>query len=174
VPYTAWDQVNPAIKGIKPRLTLAMANHIAAMADAIAAGKNPPDSPWAVAIANFYREYKRSGGRWVKRKPKEAGSMEPKTKVTGEAADGATDTTMAKAMTLPPADEIKASEGSWYPSGDESPPYVPGGAKSFADVEASQAAQEATARMHEVTYQFGALAWNILNDDEETDKLGKL
>ncbi|MCJ7831742.1 MAG: hypothetical protein MUP86_04410, partial [Dehalococcoidia bacterium] len=66
------------------------------------------------------------------------------------------------------------AEGSWYPGGDECPPYVPGGAKSFADVEASQAAQEATARMHEVTYQFGQLAWNILNDDEETDKLGKL
>lgn len=174
MPYTAWDQVNPAIKGIKPRLTLAMANHIAAMADAIAAGKNPPDSPWAVAIANFYREYKRSGGRWVKRKPKEAGSMEPKTKLTGEAADGNTDTALDKDMAETPPEAAKVAEGSWYPGGDECPPYVPGGAKSFADVEASQAAQEATARMHEVTYQFGQLAWNILNDDEETDKLGKL
>ena len=255
MPYAAWDQVNPAIKGIKPRLTLAMANHIAAMADAIAAGKNPPDSPWAVAIANFYREYKRSGGRWVKRKPKEATEMgalmdamkatyddelalqleeltkkmgdrrhiagdflvaedpekpstwslpvkvmgRPNRKLAGQAwaalfspegfrgekyagADIAGAKRKLRALYKAQGWEVPAGESAegameenaWYPSGDESIPYVPGGAKSFADVEASQAAQEATERMHVVTYQFGSLAWNILNDDDETDKLGKL
>ena len=73
-----------------------------------------------------------------------------------------------------PEGELAVQENAWWPSGDEMPPYVPSGAKSFADVEASQAAQEATERMHEVTYQFGSLAWNILNDPEETDKLGSL
>jgi hypothetical protein len=255
VPYTAWDQVNPAIKGIKPRLTLAMANHVAAMADAIAKGDNPPDSPWAVAIATFYKEYKRSGGRWVKRKPKEATEMgaltdamkatydeelaarvEELTKKMGDQRHGADDFLVvedpekpstwhlpvkvmgrpnrklagqawaalispggfrgqkyegpdpggakrklralykAQGWEVPAGESAEAGmeENAWYPGGDESVPYVPGGAKSFADVEASQAAQEATERMHVVTYQFGSLAWNILNDDDETDKLGKL
>lgn len=69
MPYKSMDDVNAAILGIKPRVTLEMANHIADMADAIPTeGVNP----WAIAIANFKQEYKVMGGKWVKRKKEDA------------------------------------------------------------------------------------------------------
>ena len=67
MPYATWDDVNPAVKGIKPKVTLAMANHIADVADGITAAKSA-ENPWAAAIAAFKREYKVMGGRWVLRK----------------------------------------------------------------------------------------------------------
>lgn len=87
MPYAKWGDVNPAIQGIKPRVTLAMANHIADVADGITASKSA-ENPWAAAIAAFKREYKVMGGRWVQRKPaasKESGeatSMNPYERIT--------------------------------------------------------------------------------------------
>lgn len=287
MPYTAWDQVNPAIKGIKPRLTLAMANHIAAMADAIAKGDNPPDSPWAVAIATFYQEYKRSGGRWVRRfeevirniggkwylytadgkkrlggpydkrtdalrrerqvqyfkkhserlegdmpylnfhaaRVRDPGDFKPgsfrnKTLPKSEGGKGGVQmimgrlkgkTTMTvqayrfpkdkytpaeakawlkdndvKFISFEPAKEAPAEadlvveaipeataedlaalhleEGDWRPEEWKDTPMVPWNAKSFADVEMATSAKEATDQVHCLTYQFGELARNILND----------
>jgi len=59
------DDVNPAIKGIEPSVTLAQANMIAEWADSIEG--DDVDSPWAVAIANFKKAYKVEGGKWVKK-----------------------------------------------------------------------------------------------------------
>ena len=71
MPYATWDDINPAIKGIKPRVTLEMANHIADMADAMTGDGKDEDAAWPVAIAAFKKEYKVSGGRWQKRKVSE-------------------------------------------------------------------------------------------------------
>jgi hypothetical protein len=87
VPYAKWGDVNPALRGIKPQVTLAMANHIASVADGITASKSA-ENPWAAAIATFKREYKVMGGRWVKRTPAasketgEATSMNPYERIT--------------------------------------------------------------------------------------------
>jgi len=68
MPYSKWDEVNPAIKGIKPQVTLAQANGIAECADAL---KDKPDieSPWGVCIDQFRtKTHVVRDGKWVKRK----------------------------------------------------------------------------------------------------------
>jgi len=76
MPYKSMKEVNPALKGIEPPLTLGQANEIAAMADAIAAGDNPPKAPWGVAIASFKKRYEVKGGKWVKKEADREGSRE--------------------------------------------------------------------------------------------------
>ena len=63
MPYASMEDVNPAIKGIDPPVTLAQANLIADWADKI----EDVESPWAVAIANFKKAYVVEDGKWVKR-----------------------------------------------------------------------------------------------------------
>jgi len=72
MPYKSMKEVNPSLKGIEPPVTLAQANIIASWADAIEKGENPPDAPWAVAIANFKKAYEVKNGKWVKREAKSA------------------------------------------------------------------------------------------------------
>ena len=48
MPYTSLDDINPAIRGIDPPVTLEQANKIAAMAESIA-----DDNGWAIAISAF-------------------------------------------------------------------------------------------------------------------------
>ena len=81
--YKSMSEVNPAIKGIKPPVTLTQANEIADMADAIAKSKNPPDSPWAVAIANFKKTHVAGEKGWTK-KAKEMAETETMKTVNGE------------------------------------------------------------------------------------------
>ena len=69
MPYKSMDDVNPAIKGIKPPVTLAQANLIARWADRIEEA-NPNGNAWAMAIAAFKKSYVAKGGRWVKRTEK--------------------------------------------------------------------------------------------------------
>lgn len=65
MPYKSMDEANDSIKGIKPVVSLVQANHIAAMADAIA--KNNPDGAWPMALANFKNNYEVKDGAWVKK-----------------------------------------------------------------------------------------------------------
>ena len=71
MPYASMKDINPALKGIKPKITLAQANVIAKWADKIKAA-GTAESPWAVAIAQFKKSYRAEGGKWVKKKVKEA------------------------------------------------------------------------------------------------------
>lgn len=72
MPYSKWSDVNDALKGIKPRLSLSQANLIAKWADAMAASPDPPEAPWGAALARFKTLYRVEGGVWVKRKETEA------------------------------------------------------------------------------------------------------
>ena len=73
MPYTSMEAANPAIRGIKPPVTLAQANLIAKWADAMEEGDDDgPRSPWAVAIAQFKRLYQAQAGKWVKKKKSES------------------------------------------------------------------------------------------------------
>lgn len=65
MPYSSLAGANPAIRGIKPPVTLSQANSIASQADAIP--KDDVKSPWAVAIASFKKSHRVEGGRWVKK-----------------------------------------------------------------------------------------------------------
>lgn len=74
MPYKSMEEVNPAIKGVEPAVTLAQANTIAAWADAMEQAEDGPDNPWAVAIANFKKAYEVQNGAWVKREAEKAAS----------------------------------------------------------------------------------------------------
>jgi len=64
-PYKSLKNINPALKGIKPPLTLKQANDIAAQADAI--GTDETKNGWAIAISHFKKTHVVKNGRWVKK-----------------------------------------------------------------------------------------------------------
>jgi hypothetical protein len=72
MPYASMKDINPALKGIKPKITLAQANAIAKWADAMERAEDGPESPWAAAIAQFENLYRVESGKWVKRGQKES------------------------------------------------------------------------------------------------------
>jgi hypothetical protein len=64
MPYDSLKNINPALKGIDPPITLGQANEIAKEADAIEKdGKNG----WAISIANFKKRHEIVDGHWVKK-----------------------------------------------------------------------------------------------------------
>lgn len=67
MPYSKLSEANPAVKGIKPKVTLGQANVISKWADAMGEAEDGPESPWAAAIAQFKKLYKKSGGGWMKK-----------------------------------------------------------------------------------------------------------
>jgi len=66
MPYSKMDDINPALRGIKPPITLEQANHIASVADAIRG-----QFAWPTAISQFRKTYTVVRGRWVRRNSKE-------------------------------------------------------------------------------------------------------
>jgi len=66
MPYGSMKQVNPAIKGIDPPVTLAQANVIAGWADAMADAEDGPENAWAAAISQFKKLYEVKDGKWLK------------------------------------------------------------------------------------------------------------
>ena len=64
MPYSKWYDVNPAIKGIRPRVSLGQANTIAAWADEME--DDGVENAWATAIALFKKSYSAKGGKWAK------------------------------------------------------------------------------------------------------------
>ena len=64
-PYKSKSEMNPALKGIDPPISLSQANEIARQADAI--GTDKDKNGWAIAIANFKKTHVVKNGIWVKR-----------------------------------------------------------------------------------------------------------
>lgn len=71
MPYKSMKAVNPAIKGIDPKVTLGQANLIASWADSIK-DRRGDVNPWAVAIALFKRKHHIEKDSWVKNKASKA------------------------------------------------------------------------------------------------------
>lgn len=87
MPYQKISEANPAIRGIKPPVTLSQANMIAGWADSIEE-RGEMDSPWAGAIALFKRTHHVEDGKWVKNKGSTAEhSDEPSREEMEEALD---------------------------------------------------------------------------------------
>jgi hypothetical protein len=61
-PYTSTKDMNPALKGIDPPISLEQANEIARQADAVGADKGG----WGIAISSFKKRHKVKDGHWVK------------------------------------------------------------------------------------------------------------
>ena len=75
MPYSKISEANPAIRGIKPPVTVSQANMIAKWAEGEGLQKREKagqiKSAWAVAIALFKRTHRVEGGKWVRKKGKE-------------------------------------------------------------------------------------------------------
>jgi hypothetical protein len=63
-PYKSVTDINPALKGIKPPISLGQANAIAAQADSI--GSDDKKNGWAIAISSFKKSHHVEDGKWVK------------------------------------------------------------------------------------------------------------
>ena len=74
MPYENLGEINDALKGIDPKITLGQANLIAAQADAI--GVDEDKNGWAIAIANFKKTHMVIDGHWVKREEDFSGDEE--------------------------------------------------------------------------------------------------
>jgi len=65
-PYKSKTEINPALKGIDPPISLAQANAIAAQADKI--GVDKEKNGWAIAISSFRKTHHVEDGKWIKNK----------------------------------------------------------------------------------------------------------
>jgi len=75
-PYKSKKDINPALKGIHPPVSLGQANAIANQADSI--GIDEKKNGWAIAISSFRKTHHVENGKWVKNKGSEAkASVEP-------------------------------------------------------------------------------------------------
>lgn len=64
-PYKSIKDINPALRGINPPISLSQANEIAKQADAI--GTDEKKSGWAIAISQFKKRHVVKNGKWVKK-----------------------------------------------------------------------------------------------------------
>ncbi len=62
-PYSKIEDINPALKGIEPPVSLGQANQIAKEADGIGA----ENGGWGISISNFKKRHKVVDGHWVKK-----------------------------------------------------------------------------------------------------------
>lgn len=62
-PYKSRSEMNPALRGIEPPITVAQGNKIAKQADAVGAEKGG----WGIAIKHFKDTHKVENGRWVRK-----------------------------------------------------------------------------------------------------------
>jgi hypothetical protein len=152
MPYKKYEDVNPAIKGIKPRVSLAQANQIAAMADAIKEKDGEKvKSPYAVAIANFKKSHTVRKGKWVKRADLEK-NKEAALVVTTEEVELQ-------------AEEMYSDEYAYRPTF---------GATTFDDLEASRELDEKALELKMLITDLKAMIDNIAFSLQETDKIGAM
>lgn len=72
MPWNSMEKVPASLKGIRPPISLAQANEIAAMADAMDGVENP----WPVAISSWKRGHEVRDGAWIKRPAQAAEAAE--------------------------------------------------------------------------------------------------
>jgi outer membrane biosynthesis protein TonB len=64
-PYKSIGDINPALKGMSPPISLSQANKIAEVADSI--GVSEEKNGWAIAISNFRKTHRVENGKWIKK-----------------------------------------------------------------------------------------------------------
>ena len=64
MPYAKMSEVNPSIRGVDPKVTLAQANYMATLADSM----GDYEHAWPTAISVFKDQYEVEDDKWVKRK----------------------------------------------------------------------------------------------------------
>jgi hypothetical protein len=76
MPYQKIEDINPALKGITPPISLGQANAIAKQADAV--GSDDKKNGWAIAISSFKKTHKVVDGKWVEKNKEESMAEEVK------------------------------------------------------------------------------------------------
>jgi hypothetical protein len=114
-PYKSLKDINPALGGIDPPISLAQANAIAKQADAI--GSDKEKNGWAIAISSFKKTHTVKDGKWVKKektdmedleKKKEEMAQEPPKEEMAEKPEEEKKEEMAKEE--PPKEEMAKEE----------------------------------------------------------------
>jgi len=75
-PYQRIEDINPALKGISPPISLTQANQIAKVADGLIEEGKDASEAWGIAISNFKKNHTEKDGRWVKNSKEEDGKGE--------------------------------------------------------------------------------------------------
>jgi len=133
-PYKSIGEINPALKGIDPPISLAQANAIASQADAI--GTDEDKNGWAIAISSFKKTHIVKDGKWVKKeknmedekdlkKPEEDMAAPPEGKEEEMAAESKDETPEKKEEEMAAdskKEEDKEKEPDKEPEGKEDAP----------------------------------------------------
>ena len=64
-PYKNKSEMNPALKGINPPISVSQGNEIAKQAEGI--GSDDKKNGWAIAISNFKKTHRVEDGKWVRK-----------------------------------------------------------------------------------------------------------
>jgi len=150
MPYTQWIDVNPTLKGIRPKLTLAQANMIASWADKIKG-----EFAWPTAIKQFKKTYTVRGGKWVKRSDvkKENKPMDKQKEVA--------QTTIDVVEAAPPVTEDYG----------EPVAFVPSNAMTFKELDDMEVVANQFTEIMEISQKFTRLVDNIIWNAEIADKV---
>lgn len=160
MPYDKTGDMNPSLKGIKPKITAGQGSLIASWADAMTK-EGKVKSPWGVAISKFKRDYTVRGGKWVKRSDlkKENKPMEKPVIVN--------DTLGGEAVGI--ADpEVKED----YDTGVVACPVY--NALSFKQLDEQKTASDISEEANELTRQFISIIQNNMWSSDVEDKIGAL
>jgi len=154
MPYSKWDEINPSLKGIKPKISLEQANAIARQAEAI--GSDEEKNGWAIAISNFKKSHTVRAGKWIKREEK--GTQKEMSEI--DEKDGK---------------EVNESDNAAKISEYDGMNYIPTyNCTSFTQLSSAQAMDDMQKSLKETVSQFNDMVSNIMWNSSIPDKMGAL
>lgn len=158
MPYKDLSEINPDLKGIRPRITLEQANLIASWADANEKNQQiGQEKAWPYAIAAFKKAYTVRKGKWVKREDEKMKQSESNQNPSGEIS----------------AKNVETPAGEMY-ADISHPSYVPYGITSLAALKAQREASELSEGLNEAVSDFVSILNNITSAPELPDKIGSM
>ena len=163
-PYKDKSEMNPALKGINPPISVSQANAIAKQADAI--GSDNEKNGWAIAISNFKKTHKVEDGKWV-RKEKSKNMEEEKKDFEQE-----TEEENKEKMAEKPKEENMADEKENEESEDEKPEEEES-EKEDMSLDANLDVKAILGFLQEETEDYKSLAAEF-SDEKETKNFSKM
>ena len=164
-PYKDKSEMNPALKGINPPISVSQANTIARQADAI--GSDKEKNGWAIAISNFKKTHKVENGKWV-RKEKSKNMEEEKKDFEQE-----TEEEDKEKMAEKPKEENMSDEKENEESEDEKPEEEEKSEKEDMSLDANLDVKAILAFLQEETEDYKSLAAEF-SDEKEVKNFSKM
>ena len=164
-PYKDKSEMNPALKGINPPISVSQANTIARQADSI--GSDKEKNGWAIAISNFKKTHKVENGKWV-RKEKSKNMEEEKKDFEQE-----TEEEDKEKMAEKPKEENMSDEKENEESEDEKPEEEEKSEKEDMSLDANLDVKAILAFLQEETEDYKSLAAEF-SDEKEVKNFSKM